>query len=197
MKILHLKNWSQVVRYNELYTIFFGTLIQFYGLVVKVTRMSRATLVRFRKMLKLAAAPGPFCVGLSPSVHWYARLYIAALCIFFFVGFRQWRSRADRVLSLNMNIWHALFWSTWSGDQSLDSATCAGLAHGRDYSNCREPWSKSDKLCLDLVFHWIVENTWNKSHCEGFSTPTPQTALEVKYCDSIRTVGRAPWQAWI
>ena len=56
---------------------------------------------------------------------------------FFFLGFRQWRSRADRVLTLNMNIRLPLFWSTWSRAWGPDSATCAGLAHGSDYSDCR------------------------------------------------------------
>ena len=56
---------------------------------------------------------------------------------FFFLGFRQWQSSTDRILTLNMNIRLPLFWSTWSQALGLDSATCAGLAHGSDYSNCR------------------------------------------------------------
>ena len=38
---------------------------------------------------------------------------------------RQWRSRADRVLTLNMNIQLSLFWSIWSLSRASgpDSAT--------------------------------------------------------------------------
>ena len=56
---------------------------------------------------------------------------------FLFFGFSQWRSRAGKVLTLNMNIQLPLFWSTWSPARGQDSATSVGLAHGRDYSYCR------------------------------------------------------------
>ena len=61
-------------------------------------------------------------------------LLYCSLSINFSLGFRQWRSRADRLLNLNMNIRLVLFWSTWSQARGPDSATCAGLAHERDYS---------------------------------------------------------------
>ena len=67
--------------------------------------------------------------------------YIAALTIIFFLGFRQWQSFTDRVLTLNMNIWLPLFWSTWSWASCPDSATCAGLAHWRDHYSYVEPRS--------------------------------------------------------
>ena len=75
-------------------------------------------------------------------MHGHTRFYIAVLSIIFLLlGFRQWRSSADRVLTLNMNIRLPLFWSTWSRargpDRGPDTATCEGLAHGRDYSDCR------------------------------------------------------------
>ena len=41
------------------------------------------------------------------------------------------QSRADRVLTLNMNILPLLL-STWSLARGQDSATCVGLAHGCD-----------------------------------------------------------------
>ena len=110
-------------------------------------------------VLVSSATSQPFCVALSPSVHWHARfLYCCALYNVFFLGFRQWRSRTDRVLTLNMNIRLPLFWSTWSPARGQDSATCAGLAHGRDYSNCRASELKLQK-CLAIVFPWIVKNT--------------------------------------
>ena len=75
--------------------------------------LSRGTWVLYHRVLKPVAAPWPFCVALSPSVHWHGRfLYCCALYDFFFLGFCQWRSLADRVLTLNMSIWLPLFWST-------------------------------------------------------------------------------------
>ena len=88
--------------------------------------------------------------------------YIAALSIIFLLlGFRQWRFRTDRVWTLNMNIRLPLFWSTWSPALGPDSATCAGLAHGRDYCDCRASELKLQK-CLATVFPWIVENTFKQ-----------------------------------
>ena len=122
-------------------------------------------------------APRPFCVALSPSVHWHARfLYCCALYNVFFLGFRQWRSRTDRVLTLNMNIRLPLFWSTWSLARGPDSATCAGLAHGRDYSYCRASELKLQKF-LATVYSWILEITFKQWPTE--SKPNPQ--------DSVRT----------
>ena len=65
-----------------------------------------------------------------------ALLYCCALYDFFFLGFVM-QPRADRALTLKMNIWLPLFWSTWSSARGPDSATCEGLVHGRDYSDCR------------------------------------------------------------
>ena len=49
--------------------------------------------------------PQPFCVALSPLVHWHARfLYCCALYNLFFLGFRQGRSRANKVVSINTTI---------------------------------------------------------------------------------------------
>ena len=41
-----------------------------------------------------------------------ALLYCCALYNFFFLGFRQWQSRADRVVNLNTTIRLPLFWRT-------------------------------------------------------------------------------------
>ena len=109
----------------------------------------------------LSASPLRFCVALSPSVYWQALLYCCSFYDFFFLGFRQWRSRADRVLTLNMNIWIPLLSSTFSRARGPDSATCAGLAYGRDIAIV-EPLSKNHKRCLAIVFPWIVEDTWNQ-----------------------------------
>ena len=126
-----------------------------------------------RRILKLYAAPRPFCVSLSPSVHWHARFYIAALALIFqvfFLGFRQCRSRAERMLTLNMNIRLALFWSTWCRARGPDSATCApaGLANGRNYSDCRDSEQKSQKVlghCFPLNYRENKGPPW------GFFNP--------------------------
>ena len=124
-------------------------------------------------VLNPSAASRPFCVALSPSVHWHARfLYCCALYNVFFLGFRQWRSRTDRVLTLNMNIRLPLFWSTWSPARGPDSATCAGLAHGRDYSDCRASELKLQK-CLATVYSWIVENTFKQWPTVRIFQPSP------------------------
>ena len=97
---------------------------------LRLVAESRATLAQFLKSAETLATPRPFCVALSPSVHWHAGfLYFCALYDFFFLGFRQWRSHADRVVNLNTTIWIPLFssWRTWTRTQH--SPTCAGLAH--------------------------------------------------------------------
>ena len=130
-----------------------------------------------RMVLNPAAAPRPFCVALSPSMHRLVRFKIIESCSlynFFFLGFRQWRSRTDRILTLNMIIRLSLFWSTWSPawGPGPDSAICAGLLHGRDYSDCRASELKLQKF-LTLVFPWIVKNTLNNGLRWGFSNPHP------------------------
>ena len=118
--------------------------------------------------------------------------FIAALSIIFFF---QWLSRADRVLTLNMNIWLPLFWSTWSRAWGPDSATCAGLAHGLDYSDCRASELKKQKS-LAFVFPWIVENTWKtKATLEGFSTLIPQTGENWE--PEIENISSRSGYAWL
>ena len=38
--------------------------------------------------------------------------------------------------NVNINILLPLFWSTWNLALGQELDTCAGLAHGRDYSYC-------------------------------------------------------------
>ena len=60
----------------------------------------------------------------------YMRAFILLQSLYFLLlRFRQRKSRADRVLTLNMNILLLLFWSIWSWAIGQDWATCAGLAH--------------------------------------------------------------------
>ena len=95
-----------------------------------------------------------------------ALLYCCALYNFF-LGFRSWRSRADRILFLNINIRLPLFWSTWSQARGQDSANRADLARGRDYSDCRASYEMSQK-CLAHELSRILEN---KGRRKGFINP--------------------------
>ena len=114
--------------------------------------------------------------------HWHARfLYCCALCNVFFLGIRQWQSHTDRVLTLNMNIRHPLFWSTWSPARGPDSATCAGLAHGRDYSDCRASELKLQKFLASAI-SWILEikfKWWPTERIFRTSPPGLQCSKEV------------------
>ena len=128
-------------------------------------------------VLNPSASPRPFCMELSPSTHWHTRfLYCCSLYNVFFLGFRQWRSSTDRVLTLNMNIRLPLFWSTWSPALGQDSATCAGLAHGRDYSYCRASELKLQKF-LATVYSWILEITFKHRLQRGVSKPHPPDCI--------------------
>ena len=64
MTILHAKNELNFVKNDESYNI--------YG-------------IYWRRVLKLAAAPQPFCVALTQSVDWRACFYVAVLSIIFFL----------------------------------------------------------------------------------------------------------------
>ena len=67
-----------------------------------------------------------------------------------------------------MNIRLPLFWSAWSLAWGQDSATCAGLAHGRDYYSYCTASEQSNRKGR-IVFPWIFENTWKTvAHAEGF-----------------------------
>ena len=74
--------------------------------------------------------------------------------------------------NFNMNIRLPLFWSTRSRARGPDSATCVGLAHGRDYSDCT-----SGDISQWTDRYWIADGRSNykktRAHYEGFSTLTP------------------------
>ena len=108
---------------------------------------------------------------------------------FFFLGFRHWLSSTDRVLTFNMNIRLPLFWSTWSPAKGQDSATCAGLAHGRDYSCCRALELKLQKF-LATVFPWIAENTFKQWPTVRIFQPSPtglDMTSQIQYFDNSHT----------
>ena len=122
-------------------TIFFNQLIGTYGLVVKTG---------CRESGYMGSIPDD-CGNPLPRLchfawHWasqctYTRspLYCCTLYNFFFLGFRQWQSLADRVVNLNTTIQLALFWGTSLGTRARARTHPHVLAWqmGRDYSDCR------------------------------------------------------------
>ena len=166
MAILQAKNQLQVAKYVESYTIFPQRSNSTHDLVLKVSCSESGVMASIPAGCWNSLQPlGSFCVARSSSVHWHARLYIAALSNIFFkflLGFCQWQSRADRVLTLNMNIQLQLCWSTWSRAWGLDSATWAGLAHGQWLQPLYT--TASEQKCWKRLGHcysWIAESTKN------------------------------------
>ena len=152
--VLYAKNQLQVAKYDESYTVFFELYLR---LVAVLQRVGRRGFDSWR-WLKPFATPRPFCVALSPSVHWHSRFYIAALSIIFLFGFRQCRSRDDRVVNLNMTIRLALFWRTWTRARARTRPHVLAWHMGRDYSDCRAS-ELTDRQVSGFVFSWFLENT--------------------------------------
>ena len=134
--------------------------------------VSQATWIQFQQGAETLCSP------MSPLAILRGTEPVSALtrCVLlnFFLWIRLWWSLTDRVLTLNMNIRLPLFWSTWGWARGPDPATCAGLAHGRDCSNCRASEQKSQN-CLAIIFPWIVENTWKQGPTvRVFQTSSPR-----------------------
>ena len=153
------KNWLQVAKYDESCTIFFAHLIRTNGLVFYVSLRESGNL------------------GLNPDECWISRLrlghfaghwarqctatcafYIAVLSIFFFLGFRQWRSRADRVVNLDTTIWLPLFWRTWTRAWASTRPHVRAWHMGRDCSDCRAS-ELTIRQVSGFVYSWFLENT--------------------------------------
>ena len=137
----------------------------------------------------LGSIPAGFWNLLQPlghfAWHWASQctdmraFYVAALDIILF----SWISSVSiwrwQVLALKMNIRLPLFWSTLSQARGQNSATCAGLAHGRVDSYCRALELKLQKVpghCFSSGLNcpkYLKTMAWS----EGLSTLTPQTAL--------------------
>ena len=147
----------QLAKYNEWCTVFQTADMNPWLSIVRRLGFHSSS------VLKFSAAPWPFCVALSPSVHWHASfLYCCALYNFFFLGFRQWRSRADRVVNLNTTIQLALFWRTWT--RALASTRPHVLAWhvGRDYSYCGA-LELTGRQVRGFVFSWYGVHRSNTS----------------------------------
>ena len=158
----------------------------------------RATWVWFyRRVLKLLAAPWPFCVALSLPAHWHARFYIAALSvIFFWFGFRQWRSSTDRVVNLNTTIQLPLFWRSWTRARASTHPHVRAWHMGRDCSDYRAS-ELTDSQVSGLVFSWFLENT---EKTRRFLGSRPRLACPVntglRHCLSFQTILAVNFWLW-
>ena len=106
----------------------------------------------------------------------------------------QW---ADSILTVVMNIWLPLFWSTWSWARSQDLSTCAGLEKVMiNLKAIVEPQSKSNRKHFAIVFPWIFQTTWKTAAPPALSvstlTPQTDTLLQCQkpfgYCSNGRRV---------
>ena len=171
----------QVARYDESCTIFFNK----FGMnswVVKVSHIESGNMGSILAECQTFGCRQQFCVALRPSVHRHAHLYIAALSIIFsFLDLVSGNLVLTGFLLLNMNILLPLFWSTWSQALGQDLATCAGLAHRRDYSDCRTSEQKSQKVlgyCFSLNYRKYLKNSGPQW---GFFKPHPPDWLRVRF----------------
>ena len=89
-------------------------------------------------------------------------LQCCTLYNFFFLGFRQWLSRADRVVNLNTTIWLPLFWRTWTRARASTRPHVLAWHMGRDYSYCRAS-ELTDSQVSGFIFSWfqVLKNTEN------------------------------------
>ena len=128
-------------KYEESYSVCFGTLIQNYGLVVETScsESGNMGLIPTRCWNSLLSN-GHIALHWACQCTTHATTRVLLHCsaqqhqinVFFsnFVSGVVWRIRADRVLTHNMNIQLSLFWSTWSR-AGPEPAQCAGLVLGQ------------------------------------------------------------------
>ena len=148
----------QLAKYNEWCTVFQTADMNPWLSIVRRLGFHSS------RVLKFSAAPWPFCVALSPSVHWYASfLYCCALYSFFFLGFRQWLTRVDRVVNLNATIWIPLFWRIWT---LVRAWTCThvlalrkSLAHMCKAHVCLAQMCKAH-VCLAHMCTGVTSELW-------------------------------------
>ena len=135
---------------------------------------SLATWVQILKSAKTkpSAGPQPFFVALSPSVHCQLRFLCCCTLYNFFLGFRQWRSRADRVVNLNMTIRPPLFWRTCRASELTD---------------------RQVRLVSCFFYSWFLENTEKmKASAETFLRLMPSTGPQCMNSNSLTRVWKGP-----
>ena len=130
-KILQVKNWFYVARYDNKYNVLFNRLIWTMNHWLSQVAESQATWVWRLQGAEIFVTPHPYCMALSQSVNWRVRFYIAALSMIFSLELFQWWSHTDRILTLDVNTRLPLFWSTWNLALGQDSAVCADLGQGQ------------------------------------------------------------------
>ena len=156
---------------------FFSQLIRIHSLVVKL--LQRVWRHGFNSwwVLRLSAAlcilRGTESVCALTRALWYC----CALYNFFFLGFRQWRSCADRVANLNTTIRLPLFWRTWTWGRASTRPHVRARHMGRDYSYCRAS-ALTDSKVSGFIYSWILENTGKtKASWETFLRLMPKTVF--------------------
>ena len=121
---------------------------------------------------------------------------------FFFLGFHQGQSRADRVVNLNSTIWLPLFWTTWTRARDSTSPHVLAWHMGRDYRDYRVS-ELTDSQVSGLVYTWFLENTEKmKALSETFLRLIPLglqglhwTGLLVRRCCwHTKVFGKPVWQ---
>ena len=150
--ILHATKKFQVARYesyDESYTVYFRRSFRTHGSVVKAVCSELGDLGSILGGAETPCSPLAILCGTEPvSALTRARLYC---CIFYncsFLGFRQWRSRADRFVNLYTSIWLPLFWRTWTWARASNHPHVRGWHMGRYYSQVS-----------GFVFSWFLETT--------------------------------------
>ena len=161
--IFNLNNRRTTILYTKIsvaggeirrYTAFFEEWIRTYGLAVKVSRMESGDMVSISDECWNSRSPTAW--------HWArqctdTRAFILQhSLLFFFLGFRQWRSRAERVVNLNTTIRLPLFWRTWSLARASTRLHVRAWHMSRDYSDCRAS-ELTDSKVSGYVYSWFLE----------------------------------------
>ena len=122
-------------------------------------------------VLNPSAEPRPFCVALSPSVHWRARFfYCCTLYIFFFLDFVS----GDLALTGFL----LLTWTSNFHCFGTLGVLPGARTHGRDYSDCRASVLKL-KSAWPLFFLELSKMLETMAYGEGFPTLTHRTVQKV------------------
>ena len=155
---------TTVAKYGEWYTFSSSNWYEPMAKCLPWVRESRATWVRF-----LMSAETLCCASaiLRGTERLWARALSRALFIllrslnFFFLGFCQCRSRADRVVNLYTTIWLPLVWRTWTWARASTRPHVQAWHTGRDYSDCTARLSSelTDRQVSGFVYSWFLENT--------------------------------------
>ena len=123
----------------------------------------------------------PFCLALSPSVHWHACFNIAASQLIFSLGFGHWQTWSDRVLTLNINILTSTVLEhlgVLPGPETQPHVLAWQMGM---IIAIVEPQSKSDKRGLAIVFPWIIEKTWKQLPTVTVFQPSPFRLPQLEY----------------